>query len=90
MPNVDTEQIVNRLLKADILIEEEKKYNWKPLTFGISCMNKEEINAVNEVIFSQRLCRNENMTIDSFARLPYSPCCKLERTIAKKVGKNIV
>ena len=87
MHNVDTEQIVNRLLKADILIEEEKKYNWKPLTFGISCMNKEEINAVNEVIFSQRLCRNENMTIDSFARLPYSPCCKLERTIAKKVGK---
>lgn len=75
---------IQRLIREDILIE-KKKYIWKANSFGAELYGEDEANALEAVIKSKTLCRNNIASVEQLPYMINSSCELFESNLSKKL-----
>ena len=71
-PGIDPNKVIDIMIDNGIIVESEASYQWPGMTYGASLIDKEEEDAVLNVIRSRKLFRHENISVDGYK---YQPKC---------------
>jgi radical SAM protein with 4Fe4S-binding SPASM domain len=87
--DVDASKVIRRLIDEKLLMP-TKKYEWRSNAFGASLVDEQEIYAVEKVLKSKVLCRNNNVKLKELDHLIPSPCYLFEKQLSEMIGAKYV
>lgn len=87
--DIDASKVIRRLIREKLLIP-ATKYEWRCNSFGASLIDDQEISAIEKVLKSKVLCRNNNVKLKELDYLIPSSCYLFEKELSEMIGAKYV
>ena len=87
--DIDVSKVTRRLIDKKLLIP-MTKYEWESNSFGSSLADEQEIFAIEKVLKSKVLCRNNNVKLKELDYLIPSSCYLFEKQLSEMIGTKYV